>query len=320
MNKSKIWLRVMIGIALLTLAFVCWKLAREVVSAIRSGRTQERLMESYYAQPAEEVQNEAETQPAEESAVPAGTLPESGKTAEGDTDEEESPKRPREIQKEFLELYETNSDLVGWLRAGEKIDFPVVQRDNEYYLRHNFYDRWDSNGAIFLNMDNCLDPRDDLILIHGHYMLGGRMFGSLENFAKEEYLAQYPLVTFRTIYDEEDVYYTPIAAFSASMKADEEDFFDVKAFTFKDDPDSDPDGEGGRKSSDYREFLDEITDLSEWKAEVDVCEDDSLLALVTCSYDTVDGRFILFCRALRPDETPDDVLALYADKLPQKAQ
>ena len=33
--------------------------------------------------------------------------------------------------------------------------------------------------------------------------------------------------------------------------------------------------------------------------------------LITCSYDLVDSRYLLICRQLREDETPEQMEALY---------
>ena len=33
--------------------------------------------------------------------------------------------------------------------------------------------------------------------------------------------------------------------------------------------------------------------------------------LITCSYDLVDSRYLLICRQLREDETPEEMEALY---------
>ena len=35
--------------------------------------------------------------------------------------------------------------------------------------------------------------------------------------------------------------------------------------------------------------------------------------LITCSYQYEDGRFLLICRKLRPDETPEAMKALFQE-------
>ena len=41
------------------------------------------------------------------------------------------------VSEEFKELLEINPHTVGWLTVGEIADYPVVKRDNEFYLTHD---------------------------------------------------------------------------------------------------------------------------------------------------------------------------------------
>lgn len=215
------------------------------------------------------------------------------------------------VQEDFLKLYEANKDVVGWLKAGERIDDPVVQRDNDYYLTHNFYGKSDSNGTLFLNINNALIPRDDVLLIHGHNMRSGAMFGTLLKYMNYEYMCQNPLISFRTIYDAEDVYYTPIAAFNASMIPGNAEYFDITQIVFEDDLPDVPE-EAGRRSKDYQAYLEALEERTIWKPLVDTTVEDRLLMLVTCSYFQEDGRFVLVCRELRENEDPESLAVLYS--------
>ena len=57
-------------------------------------------------------------------------------------------------------------------------------------------------------------------------------------------------------------------------------------------------------------FLEEARSRSLFDIPVEVNADDQLLSLVTCSYSMDDGRFIILCRKLRADETPEQMSAL----------
>ena len=92
------------------------------------------------------------------------------------------------IQEDFQELYEKNPHLIGWLSAGEDIDYPVVQHDNEFYLNHDYFGEDDKNGTLFVNAANQLHPRDSILLIHGHNMKSGAMFGDMDYFREYDYL------------------------------------------------------------------------------------------------------------------------------------
>jgi len=84
-----------------------------------------------------------------------------------------------QVQEDFLSWYEENPDFVGWLTAGDNIDHPVVQRDNDYYLHHDYYGNDSEDGILFVNEFNLLWPRDWMVIIHGHHMKSGAMFGRL---------------------------------------------------------------------------------------------------------------------------------------------
>ena len=101
-------------------------------------------------------------------------------SARAEGTEGESPvfSEPLERHSDFDALYEENPDIAGWLTAGEDISYPVVQRDNIYYLDHNYFGERDANGTLFLNEQNALNPRNHVLLIHGHNMKSGAMLAS----------------------------------------------------------------------------------------------------------------------------------------------
>lgn len=212
--------------------------------------------------------------------------------------DEFAPDTSLNVQEDFALLYEENPDIIGWLTAGGDIDLPVVQRDNEYYLNHNFYGQADSNGTVFLNEMNVFYPRDKVLLIHGHNMRSGAMFGQLRKYADEAYMRGHALITFRTIYDEQTPYYVPVAAFDASMQPQAAGYFDVTPMNFATD-------------EQCRDYLEQVLEKSYWSAPADVTYEDELLMLITCSYKHEDGRFMLLCRKLREDESPEQMEELY---------
>ena len=217
------------------------------------------------------------------------------------------------VAADLADAYAQNDDLVGWLKAGEEIDLPVVQSDNTYYLDHGFTGEEDRNGTLFLNMNNQLFPPDDVLLIHGHNMKDGSMFGTLPKFEQYDYAKEHPLVTFQTIYDEEPVYYVPVSVFNASMLPDHSRYFDITQIVFPDDEAGEvTDSSTFRQSSAFKAYLDELRAVSLWESPVDVNVDDKLLMLITCSYDLEDGRLMVVCRRLRDGETPEEVAGLFA--------
>ncbi len=103
-----------------------------------------------------------------------------------------------EIQPEFQELYELNSDVVGWIQVADCVDYPVLWRDNSYYMDHDFYGKSSTSGSIFLDARNNSDMSDSVLLIYGHNMRSGEMFGDLDRYREADYLREYPIVTLQS--------------------------------------------------------------------------------------------------------------------------
>lgn len=81
-------------------------------------------------------------------------------------------------------------EMVGWITIdGTNIDYPIMQgRDNSRFLNTDPFGNYSMSGSIFLDSRSSPELTDDFMLIYGHHMDYGRMFGSLDDFLSEDYL------------------------------------------------------------------------------------------------------------------------------------
>ena len=98
-------------------------------------------------------------------------------------------------QNAYLALSKLNADASGWLSIpGTGIDHPFVQTgDNVYYLKHSFEGARSSHGCMFLDYRCNADSRH--LVIYGHRMKDGSMFGGLPQYEIEDYYAAHPVIT-----------------------------------------------------------------------------------------------------------------------------
>ncbi|MCM1234349.1 MAG: class B sortase, partial [Ruminococcus flavefaciens] len=103
----------------------------------------------------------------------------------------------------YAGLYEENKDLAGWISIeGMKIDYPVMQtEDDTYYLHHDFYGEDSKYGCLYVKEQADLDAGTNFI-IYGHNMKDGSMFGDLELYLKENFYKEHPVISFDTLYEE----------------------------------------------------------------------------------------------------------------------
>ncbi len=104
------------------------------------------------------------------------------------------------VNSKIQKLKKKSSYIVGWLTMDD-LDEPVVMRDNSYFLNHDPLGKHNDNGALFLDEDTELLSRPYTLLIYGHNMKTGAMFGNLRKYEQASYCYQHRYVQFDTIFE-----------------------------------------------------------------------------------------------------------------------
>ncbi len=93
-------------------------------------------------------------------------------------------------EKEAEDAREITGNMVAWVEVqNTSIDYPVMQgASNTEYLNTDPYGDYSLSGSIFLDYRNSPDLSDGYLLIYGHHMERGSMFGALDAFADPTYL------------------------------------------------------------------------------------------------------------------------------------
>ncbi len=191
-----------------------------------------------------------------------------------------------EVLDEYAGLYAENSDTIGWLKIdGMTIDYVVMQAPDEInkYLRHDFYGKDSTRGCLFVD-EYCDIFNSDNIIIYGHNMKDGSMFGTLDSYADESFYAEHKIIRFDTIYEKHS--YEVVAAISTSIPAKDEDVFRYYEYTSSNDEET------------FLDYADFIEKNKLYDTGVEINPGDKLLTLSTCAYHTTDGRFVIVARQI----------------------
>lgn len=200
------------------------------------------------------------------------------------TEEEE---RELNVLPEYETLYQKNKKLIGWIKIDDTvIDYPVMQTaNNEYYLDHNFNQEYDKNGSIFMDAACDVVHRNTNLIIYGHHMKSGKMFGSLNNYSKKEYCEKHSLIRFDTIY--EKGLYQVMYVFRSRIYNEDEVVF--KYYQFFD----------AASEKEFDSNMKEMAALSLYDTGVTAVFGDELLTLSTCDSSEQDGRFVVVAKRIR---------------------
>ena len=193
------------------------------------------------------------------------------------------PTEPREVLPRLQEQYEKNPDLAGWLTIpGTRIDYPVMYSPDEpeRYLHANFDIDYSFAGLPFL--DAACDTESGNRIIYAHNMLDGSMFRTLLKYQQKDFWQRNPVISFNTLYEEQE--YEVVAAFYDKVYKKSDTNF--KFYQFYDTSDQ----------SSFDEAMAYYREHALYDTGVTAQCGDLFLTLVTCAYQTENGRFVVVAR------------------------
>lgn len=100
----------------------------------------------------------------------------------------------------FQNLYNENNDYLFWLYIPKtKIDYPVMMsRDNKDYLHSSFYKEKLYSGTLFIDALSSKRENQDNLIVYGHNMKDGSMFGTLKKWRSAKYFNEHKFIEIYT--------------------------------------------------------------------------------------------------------------------------
>lgn len=208
---------------------------------------------------------------AQEQENPEETLPDDAPMNEGD-----------DVLAHYKELYLQNEHLVGWLSiAGTTINYPVMQtvENPNYYLKRNFEKEYSDLGTPYVQ-ENCDISQSDNLVIYGHHIKGGRMFGALEDYKSKNFYEEHKTIQFDTLTQQGE--YEIIAVFKTVAYSSE----GFRYYDFVDAADEEA----------FNAYIAKCKELALYDTGVTAEYGDRLITLSTCEYSAENGRLVVVAK------------------------
>lgn len=187
----------------------------------------------------------------------------------------------------YANLYKENNDLYGWLTIEDsEINYPVMQRidDQNFYLDKNWEKEYSINGMIFA--DEQVNEKSNNIILYGHNMKDGSMFGSLKKYKNQDFYETHKYIKFDTLYEEatyEIISVSKTIAYYTFDEAEKADYY----FYFHINMNSD---------EEFNEYVSKAKQNAYYETNVTAEYGDELLTLSTCDSWTDDGRLLVIAK------------------------
>lgn len=195
------------------------------------------------------------------------------------------PPKDETLLSVYKGMKEDNPDFSGFLMIEDtNINYPVMynKAEPERYLTKDINGLDSVSGLPFIDSRCSMEPESDNIIIYAHNMKNGSMFGNLDMYKDEDYCRDHPIIRYDTP-DKIREYEVMSVFYDRVYYSDEDDY---RFYDFIDAKDKD----------DYERNINEIIKKSIYDTGIRAKYGDKLISLVTCSYQTDNGRFVITAR------------------------
>lgn len=292
-NFKRILAAILAVLAVICLTAALVLIIRQVKDYIQTAENMEKLRASADAVQTAQTENSspdpAET-PLSESVEPSSEESVAESVQDPPAPEPEPTSEP--VENPYRDSFLANSDMAAWLHIPDtNIDYPVMWTpDNEeYYLRRSFDGSKNSNGCLILDTDSSLEPLTTNLIIHGHNMKSGAMFGKLTDYENEVFCQEHRIITLYT--PEIQRNYEVIAVFRSQVYKKSDRVFKFYKFFQAD------------TAEEFDDFYQNIKVLSLYDTGVTAEFGDCFLTLSTCSYHVENGRFVVVAKEVESGDT-----------------
>lgn len=186
--------------------------------------------------------------------------------------------KPIDGTKSLEELNKINPDVFGWLTVKKThIDYPVVQgMDNLEYLNQDAFRKFALAGSIFLDSKNSKKLTDKYNILYGHHMSNGAMFGDVVKFVDKKYFDKRKTGTLTLLKEKYNI------EFFACVKTPASDgiIYNSEVYT----------------NQEISRLIEHIRDRASQYRNINISDEDKIIALSTCSEAETNGRVVLFGR------------------------
>lgn len=198
---------------------------------------------------------------------------------------ETETEKPLEVLPEYTSMHNQYPQLAGWIYIQDTmVDLPVMQTtDNAYYLDKNIDGAKDVNGTLFMDCRNDFTKPGTNLIIYGHNMKSGAMFGGLKQYLDEDYLSAHDRIQFDTIYEKQN--YRIVAVCLSDVGGE-------GAYRYYNYIEAESD-------EDFAAFLENVRNCAVYDRTQDVTKSDSLLTLSTCNNYVEDGRLFILAKKIQ---------------------
>lgn len=187
----------------------------------------------------------------------------------------------------YADFFTSYPDAVAWLEIPDtNISYPVMWTpENETkYLYLNYDGTKNQNGSLLLDTDSSLSPLTTNLIIHGHNMKSGAMFGTLMNYKDQTYYEQHKEMLLYTADGERK--YEVVAAFRSKVYYTTDKVFKYYKF-FQ-----------ANTEDEFNNFYNNIKKMSLYDTGVTAEFGDRFITLSTCTSYTDNGRFVVVAKEI----------------------